>query len=477
MSFRVPEKRTAPAPHPLEASSDDGPSFVDASNLLKHIDYLERAVLLNQEHRARHAASPERFLESEAQLDEELGRFASIATEPELLRILSRSPRWFEAVLPLLQHPNTDIAVRVVALLAEMVEMDADMLPEQYDALYDFCEQLLQNQLLALALANVRRLDEQDADEADGAFQTMQLIESLVDVDVGLLAAVPAGTWAPVKDWLAERMYRAEGRPQNRFYAAELTAILLRSSPAFKGAFLASPGGIDLALAAIARYQAADPADAEGTEFLENLFDILCDAVMDRAGVEILLAAEGVQLLLLLAKGTNLCRIKALRALSFALLDRGSARAVCDQIVDGLGLRVLCPILLRRGEPVLRRHYPRLFSAAQDTEHVTAIFAALLRHASDAQRQRVLHKFAERGGEKMRELAAVHGRLFGRALDECEAMVLQQVDTCLAILHLHRVPILHHDQVRATIEALAGSVDQEGEARFLAALSDGLRAQ
>lgn len=39
----------------------DEVSFVDESNLAKHIDWLERAVLINLDHRTRYANDPEKY--------------------------------------------------------------------------------------------------------------------------------------------------------------------------------------------------------------------------------------------------------------------------------------------------------------------------------------------------------------------------------------------------------------------------------
>ena len=45
----------------VEDASSDAASFVDESNLAKHVDWLERAVLLNLDHRTRHANDPEKY--------------------------------------------------------------------------------------------------------------------------------------------------------------------------------------------------------------------------------------------------------------------------------------------------------------------------------------------------------------------------------------------------------------------------------
>lgn len=373
------------------------------------------------------------------QLDEELARFQSVATSPALLPMLSRSPKWLSAFLPLLQHANEDIAGRVVALLQEMTEMDEDISPQEYDGLFEFCEALLAGDVLALLLEHLRRTEEGSEEGAETVFKALSIVENLLDIDAGLLETAPAGTWPEWKAFLVTRFHTGDAGPaQNRFYALELTAILARSLPAFRQAFLATPEAIDRTLAALAPFKVqGDPRSADEQEFFENLFDLLCDAILEPAGLEHFMGSRGIDLVLLLLKEMTMVRIRALRLLSFALTDRQTVSQTADAIIQSRGLKVLSPILMRKGSQSLRKAYPKYYSDVQDVEYIASVLAALLRFASQpAAVGRVEAKFEEGGGEKTDALLQLHAELHGR---EGALMALQQVDLLLALLKDRRL--------------------------------------
>jgi beta-catenin-like protein 1 len=292
-------------------------------------------------------------MESEANLDEELKRFEAVATEPQLLPKLTACAKFFQTLLPLLLHENTDIAGRIVTLLADLVEMDEDISPGRYDDLFEFCEALLGNQLIGLLKDNMRRLNEEDADEADAVFKSLGIIESLVEVDATLLE--DAKSMNSLQSFLVTRYYNSIPS-QNRDYAAELTAMLIASVSEFREAFVTSDQGVDLTLAAVAPFKDRDPQDADEAEYFENLFDILCAASLEPTGQERFLQAQGTHLLALLLKQVNMARIRALKLLSYVLTGPKFAQEACDAFVDALGLKVIFPIFMKKGQASLAKY-------------------------------------------------------------------------------------------------------------------------
>lgn len=417
-----------------------------------------------------------RFMESEVQLDEELARFESVAAQPELLPLLSS--KWFQSFLPLLQHQNSDISSRVVSLLAEMTEMDEDIRPVEYDHLFDFCEALISNQVLLLLLDNIKRLDDSKQDEADTVFKSITILENFVDIDSRVLESVSEETWKSWATWLSTKFYQQSGSEGNRFYAAEIVAILLRACSNFQSAFLSSSEGVDMTLASIAQFKAnGNPSSADEVEYFENLFDILCDTILDPRGLPLFLASEGIEFLLMLLKETKLMvRIRAIRVLSFALSDRGTVAQVAEQIVSKGGLKVLSPILMRKGVPALKKLFPKLYSDVQDVEYICLIFVAILRFSADNVLQRVEAKFEEADGEKIGSLIALHKEYHGRNFDEC----VRQVDLILAILKSKKLISLSQakpfasikDQVKENLLAWSQSLAEIApeESEYLASL-------
>lgn len=410
-----------------------------------------------------------RFMESEVQLDEELSRFQSVATEPTLLTMLSRSSKWHQTFLPLLQHDNEDIAARVVSLLQEMTEMDEDITPQEYDGLWEFCEGLLANGLLSLLLERLQRVDEAVEGGSDIVYKALAIMENFVDVDVRLLESTSAAIWHGWNSYLVNRFSSPGlGSDQNRFYALELTSILACSAPLFRLAFLASADGIDKILGCIAQFKVTgDPKSADEQEYFENLFDLLCNLILEADGLEHFIACQGIDLILLLIKETTMVRVRGLRVLAFALTDRDSVAQTADAVINALGLKVLCPILMRKGTQTLRKAYPHYFSEIQDSEYIASIFSALLRFSSGQSLKRVEGKFEENDGEKVTALLELHSQLTTKGDEAMTA--LRQVDLVLILVKSRKLVGLGQvkafqpisKEIKTTLTSWAESLTEE----------------
>lgn len=118
---------------------------------------LEKKVLRNQEMRIKYSEQPERFMESELELHEELQRLHVIATVPEHYPVLVES-NVVATLLGMLSHDNTDISLAVVDLLQELT--DVENLAETQDEAEGLIDALLAEQvcleLMSLHSCNVR---------------------------------------------------------------------------------------------------------------------------------------------------------------------------------------------------------------------------------------------------------------------------------------------------------------------------------
>jgi beta-catenin-like protein 1 len=77
----------------------------------------------NMEARMKYADQPDKFMESEVDLDEEVRRLQAIAGNPELYPELIRLNA-MPSLLNLLSHDNADIAGDVIELLNELTDSD-----------------------------------------------------------------------------------------------------------------------------------------------------------------------------------------------------------------------------------------------------------------------------------------------------------------------------------------------------------------
>lgn len=128
-------------------------------------------------------------MESEVELHETLQELHIIATNPDLYQLmveLSAVP----SLLELLSHENTDIAVGVVDLLQELT--DVDILHESEEGASTLIDALLEQQVCALLVQNLERLDEAVKEESDGVFNTLGNYSTNVNIvyDLSSLIAI-----------------------------------------------------------------------------------------------------------------------------------------------------------------------------------------------------------------------------------------------------------------------------------------------
>lgn len=103
-------------------------------------------------------------------MDQILQEMHLVATVPDLYPLLVEL-QVIPSLLELLSHENTDIAVAVIDLLQELT--DVDILHESQEGADTLIDALLEQQVCALLVQNLDRLDENIKEEADGVHNTL----------------------------------------------------------------------------------------------------------------------------------------------------------------------------------------------------------------------------------------------------------------------------------------------------------------
>ena len=96
---------------------------LDAGGVKRMLLSLEKKVLRNQEMRIKFPDLPEKFMESELELNDEIQKLHIIATVPEYYPVLVET-NVVQTLLGMLSHDNTDISLAVVDLLQELTDID-----------------------------------------------------------------------------------------------------------------------------------------------------------------------------------------------------------------------------------------------------------------------------------------------------------------------------------------------------------------
>ncbi|KAJ1658182.1 hypothetical protein IWQ61_002540 [Dispira simplex] len=408
------------------------PPDLTTQGIRRLVTQLEKVIHKNQELRVKYADVPARFMESEVELDQVLTRFLDLTQAPQRLPDLIQ----FQAVPPLvslLAHENTDIAATVVRIFNEWTDEDTfnNFTMESSQTLSDIdglaveeivarqrtAEQATQavvrvmqevaaNQGLELLVQNLARLTEDTGDDPQTTFQTLGIIENLTNLDSTLVERLTATP--EFYPWLI-RILSKLPVTSNVQTASEILVILLQGSR-MQQLRWGQHQGIDFLLRALAPYRKRDPTSADEEEFMENLFDALCLAITEPELKYVFLKDEGLELMLLLLREQRLSRTRALKVLNYATTsDYHISQMLVARFLDRSGLVPLIKLLMQKGQREYRKRYKQ-FSPADEEEHTVCVLAALLKHTQPAtlDRWRIIHKFMERGMERMDRLVELH---------------------------------------------------------------------
>ena len=126
--------------------------MLDASAVKRMLLAFEKKVLRNQEMRIKFPDLPEKFMESEVELNDEVQKLHVVATVPEYYPVLVET-NVVQTLLGLLSHDNSDIAIAVVDLLQELT--DVDTLSENEEEAAGLIDALLNEQVNCRGLVYV----------------------------------------------------------------------------------------------------------------------------------------------------------------------------------------------------------------------------------------------------------------------------------------------------------------------------------
>uniref|UniRef100_A0A3P9K4Y8 Catenin, beta like 1 n=1 Tax=Oryzias latipes TaxID=8090 RepID=A0A3P9K4Y8_ORYLA len=369
---------------------------VDESTVKKMILTFEKRSYKNQELRIKFPDNPEKFMESELDLNDIIQEMHVIATMPDLYHLLVELNA-VHSLLGLLSHENTDVAIAVVDLLQELT--DIDTLHESEEGAEVLIDALLEGQVVALLVQNMERLDEQVKEESDGIYNTLAIIENMAEFRPGLCAeAAQQG----LMQWLLKRIKAKMPFDANKLYCSEILAILLQNNDNTRE-LLGEMDGIDVLLQQLSVFKRHNPNTAEEQEMMENLFDALCSCLMLASNRERFLKGEGLQLMNLMLREKKMSRTSALKVLDHAMIGPEGLDN-CHKFVDILGLRTIFPLFMKTPKKMKKAGVPE----KEHEEHVCSIIASMLRNLKSQQRTRLLNKFTENDCEKVDRLMELH---------------------------------------------------------------------
>ncbi|WYZ41948.1 hypothetical protein EsH8_V_000843 [Colletotrichum jinshuiense] len=385
------------------------PEKIDAGWVRKTALNFEKRITKNAELRAKFTNDPQKFIESEADLDAAIKDLSILAEHPELYPQFVKLG-CVDSLVGLLAHENTDIAIDAVEIIGELIDEDVNAADEDWDSLVDA---LLNADLIGLLVSNFSRLNEEDESDRSGVYHALSVIENLLSKTAN---AEKVGQDTTLIKWLLKRAQRKESPvSQNKQYSTELLDIIANASSSTRRR-LAELDAVDVLLQLVSAYRKRDPEKGgEEEEYMENLFNALVCIVDEPEGKIKFLEAEGIELCLIMLREGKMSKQPAMRLLVHSVNDDMSGE-LCRKVVDAGGLKVLFSLFKKT------THHHRVVS-----ESLFDIFRSLLRFlpADSAERIRTLAKFVEKDYEKLARLYDCR-RMYKTMLDAQDKKIQQE---------------------------------------------------
>ncbi|XP_065887853.1 beta-catenin-like protein 1 [Dysidea avara] len=391
-------------------AEDEIAEVLDVTGVKKMLLNFEKKVFKNQELRIKHADAPEKFMESEVDLHEEIEKLHVLATVPELYPTLV-DMNCLHTTIGLLNHENSDIVIAVVSLLQELT--DIDQLEESEEGAESLMAALLEQQIVALLVQVLEKLDEKVREEAEGVHNVLAIVENMCEFkdDQVCQAAGSQG----LLQWLLKRLKVRQFDP-NKLYCSEILSILVQGNSGNQE-LVGSMDGIDTLLQCLAYYKRRDPSTPEELELMENLFNCLCSTLVCVANRVKFLKGEGLQLMILMMKEKKLLsKSSSLKVLDHAMCTTEGTDN-CMKFVEVYGLRTLFPQFMKT--PKTKKHGG--LSEQEHEEHVCGIVASLFKNVQGPLRDRVINKFLEIDHEKVDRLIELHFKYLQRVREADDA--------------------------------------------------------
>eukprot|EP00357_Protocruzia_adherens_P001989 CAMPEP_0114992152 /NCGR_PEP_ID=MMETSP0216-20121206/11777_1 /TAXON_ID=223996 /ORGANISM="Protocruzia adherens, Strain Boccale" /LENGTH=543 /DNA_ID=CAMNT_0002355575 /DNA_START=85 /DNA_END=1716 /DNA_ORIENTATION=- len=367
---------------------------LDENYLEKNSQTLEKRVAKNEEMRAKFPTQPDKFMDSEIKLDEIIQKFQALATRPDLF------PKFISlAITPtfmtLLGHENTDIISEVVDFLKDIT--DPELEEEAEDEVNQLVDHLIKSQLFESIIQALDKLDESSSSDSQTVHSCLNVVENVLELNSDASTVICDRT--RILSWLLKRLSTKfhKNFDDNKLYASEILASLMQGNERNQHS-LGQLGGIEPLLSVLALYRKKEPASQEELEMGSNVFDVICNVLLDTDNQDLFIHAEGLELMIRLMRDQKKYRHMALKVADFATSHNISG---CKRMIEVQGLKTVFAIFMKKGLSKIKGEKKEL---QLTEEHTLSIIHSLCRYSSGINLDRVINKFKENNFEKLERL-------------------------------------------------------------------------
>eukprot|EP01025_Chloroclados_australasicus_P020673 TRINITY_DN2180_c0_g2_i5.p1 TRINITY_DN2180_c0_g2~~TRINITY_DN2180_c0_g2_i5.p1 ORF type:complete len:758 (-),score=107.67 TRINITY_DN2180_c0_g2_i5:831-2840(-) len=378
-----------------------GESFdvLDVRSLRRLANSLERKLNDNLEARLKYADDPEKFMDSEVELDAEIKKLMYVSGSPELYPTMVEL-NVIPKLLQLMSHENSDIVADVVELLADLSENDPE--EDAVEEIKVLLQDIIQHNGIEILVERLGKLHENDELEQQMIHHILQLLSNIAEIIPSAGDTIIEKT--PFLKLMDKTLSSGKQFYQNKGSMIEVVANTVAVSPQAR-ARLGSFNTMECLLKALHNYKAikgeSTRLEEEEAEFVENLADILCYCLLLPENKTNFYNNEGVQLMILLIRKRSVVARSTIRLLSYALQNFLPA---CEMFVDHEGLRFLFAVFMSK-----LKFGSKTVQEQQELEALALdMISSLLQHLPQGtRRDRVASKFVENEFEKSDRLLEI----------------------------------------------------------------------
>jgi len=383
----------------LEESENVDIEMLTSDSLKKMLLGFEKKINKNQKLRMKYPDEPEKFMDSEVELHEELNALYALSASPELYPTFVQAGS-LQSLLGMVAHENTDISLAAVGLLQELT--DPETILENEDTTMVLVDALLAGQCLELIVQNLSRLDESQEEDSQGVHDSLATLENLLEVRSSLALTIAEKTH--FFKFLLLRL-RADGFDQNKLYCSELLSMLLQNEPTNAKRLANVEGvedGLDSLLQTVSYYRKRDPESIEEQEYVQNIFLSLNTALMDADNQNRFRSCEGMELMMRCLKENKYAASCACRVITYAVTNN---RLNCQRLVSAGGFRYIFPLFMGRSYPPRSKKATKREFESASVSTVGQLCMQLHDVSEEDMSLRLLAKFSENEYEKTDRVA------------------------------------------------------------------------
>ncbi len=373
----------------------------------------------------------EKYISIEEQLNEDLVVLQRIAAYPKLI------PKFvelngIEILCKLLSHPNIDIVNKCVNLIQEITE--GDFLNE-IDEPKSFMELFLSNNLIDLLIENLFKIENEiykNDDSAQYKSDILSVIENYLDIYS--LSFELFGKQTKIFKWLLLTLKNDTDdikEMEIKLFASEILNQLLQNSDKNRIIFFKEEGLpilINIILVEKNNFTDEKKNDSKLIEFINNIVDSICSAMLEEKNQEIFNKSDGINLFIESMKENNIFRHLSLKILTYSLLNN---KDNCIKFIENNGLSLIFSYYMGKG---LKKFDNKKIKKGE--ENVLEIISNLIQFCNGIYLERVINKFAENKYETVKRLVNYYIEYYNDDDEEQRYIVQQLSIITLYLIHI-----------------------------------------